>query len=86
MRHMSSPAASVSDRMWEVVARLPPGPFSLRAFTDHATGLNAIDNERDVAPFLARLVEEGAVYRLGTNIAMWVLATDDSCCLVMNTP
>lgn len=81
MGHVSTVAGSVSDRLWEVIARLPPGPFSLREFTDHATGLNAIDNQQDVAPFLDRLVVEGTIYRLGRNIAMWVLATDESCCL-----
>jgi hypothetical protein len=58
---------------------MPPGPFSLGDFVNHATGLNALDNCRDVQPFLDRLVSEGLICRLGKNIAMWVVVTDESC-------
>ena len=67
------------DRLRDVVGHLPPGPFSLGDFVNHAIGLNALDNHRDVEPFLQRLVSEGLIYRLGKNIAMWVVVTDETC-------
>lgn len=70
---------AVGDRLRDVVSHLPPGPFSLGDFVNHATGLNALDNCRDVEPFLDCLVAEGLIYRLGQNIAMWVVVTDETC-------
>lgn len=70
---------ATADRLRDVLGHLPAGPFSLRDFVNHATGLNALDNSGDVEPFLDRLVAEGSIYRLGKNIAMWVVVSDESC-------
>lgn len=74
----TSVVVSASDRLRDVVCHLPPGPFSLRDFTDHATGLNAVDNLRDIEPFLEQLIAEHVIYRLGKNIALWAVVTDSS--------
>jgi hypothetical protein len=68
---------SVEYRAAEIVARLPPGSFTVEEFLSHGTGLNAVDNVSDVGPMLKHLTDTGVIRRVSEphdEAARWVRA------------
>ena len=65
---------SMFDQAMEVARHLPPGPFSVKRFVDHATGLNALTNVADAEPMLASLREAGVIMPLGSSTSLWITA------------
>ena len=75
MSHDEQVFDSVEYRAAEVVARLPPGSFTVEEFLSHATGLNVVDNVRDVGPMLKYLTDSGVIRRVSEphdEAARWV--------------
>jgi hypothetical protein len=61
------------ERLMRVVEYLPPGPFSARDLLDLAVGINAVENCREIEPFLEYLVERGVICRPSESIGLWAL-------------
>ena len=65
---------SIFDQAMEVARHLPPGPFSMARFVDHATGLNVLSNVADAQPMLDYLRETGVIMPLGSSSSLWITA------------
>jgi hypothetical protein len=65
---------AIADRAMTVARHLPPGPFSVQRFLDHATGLNVIRNAAEVDVILAHLADAGLIMKLGADSPLWIAA------------
>ena len=64
----------IADRAMTVARHLPPGPFSVQRFLDHATGLNAIANAAEVDVILAHLANAGLIVKVTDDSPLWISA------------
>lgn len=60
------------DRVRDIVALLPAGPFTVKDFMGTAIGLNAIGNCNQVLPMLEALADTGEIMKVARHLDMWV--------------